>query len=64
MARQNFVAKTCWRHRGSPLSIPTGPDSSPAATKESPMRLQPLLARVLITTVSVLLVLVGVTSVH
>jgi len=28
------------------------------------MRLQPLLARVLITTVSVLLVLVGVTSVH
>lgn len=49
---------------GAGGSLATGPQSSPAATKESPMYLQPLLARVLITTVSILLVLVGVTAVH
>ena len=56
--------KTCWRRGGSRLSLATGPQSSPAATKESPMYLQPLLARVLIATVSMLAVLVGITAVH
>ncbi len=60
----NLPAKTCWRRGGWRLSLATGPQSSPAATKESPMYLQPLLARVLITTVSILLVLVGVTAVY
>jgi hypothetical protein len=61
---RNLPAKTCWRRGDWRLSLATGLQSSPAATKESPMYLQPLLARVLITTVSILLVLVGVTAVY
>jgi hypothetical protein len=61
---RKLPAETCWRRGGGRLSLATGPQSSPAATKESPMYLQPLLARVLITTVSILLVLVGVTAVY
>ena len=38
--------------------------SSPAVTKESVMYLQPLLARVLLATVSILLLLAGVAAVH
>jgi hypothetical protein len=62
--RRNLPAETCWRHGGWHLSLATGPRSGPAATKESPMYLLPLLRRVLITTASILLVLVGVTAVH
>jgi hypothetical protein len=56
--------ESCWRRGGDRLSLATGPQSSPAATKESLMYLQPLLARVLIATVSMLAVLVGITAVH
>jgi hypothetical protein len=63
-ARRNLPAKTCWPRGGWRLSLVTGPQSRPAATKESPMYLLPLLRRVLITTASILLVLVGVTAVH
>jgi hypothetical protein len=55
--------ETCWRRARSRLSLATGPDSRPAATKESVMYLQPLLARVLLATVSILLVLAGLAEV-
>jgi hypothetical protein len=60
----NLAAKTCWRRGGSQLSLATGPDSSPAATKEIVMYLQPLLARVLLATVSILLLLAVVAAVR
>jgi hypothetical protein len=62
--RPKLPGKTCWRRGGSPLSLATGPESSPAATKESVMYLQPLLARVLLATVSILLLLAGVAAVR
>lgn len=57
-------AKTCWPSGGPPLSLATGPQSRPAATKESVMYLPPLLARVLLATVSILLLLAGVAAVR
>jgi hypothetical protein len=56
--------KSCWWRRGSLLSLATGSPSGPAATKESVMYLQPLLARVLLATVSILLLLAGVAAVR
>ena len=64
LGSRKLSGKTCWRREGWWLSLATGPQSGPAATKETPMYLLPLLRRVLITTASILLVLVGVTAVH
>ncbi len=53
--------ESCWRRGGPRLSLVTGP-KQPAVTKESVMDLQPVLARALLATVSILLLLAGVAA--
>jgi len=57
-----FRQKCCWRCRGSRLFLVTGPAAA-RRDEERAMYYQPLLARVLLATVCLLLLLAAITAV-